>query len=73
MTWCMARGRGREACRSTACFSDMMTGSLRANAVWRFEGGEQAVGIEENCQQTTVMQALGCKSELLRIIKIILF
>ena len=59
-------------CLITAHRGDMMTGSLGADAVWRFEGVEQAVNIRESCQQAGETQPLGClsESELPRTIRI---
>lgn len=57
------RGAGPEAESRKAIRAhcgDMMTGSLGANAVWRFEGVAQAVNNEEICQQTVEAQPLGC-------------
>lgn len=56
----------------TAHHSDMMTGILGASAVWSFKGVEQAVIIEETCQQAVETQPLGSysESELPRTVRI---
>lgn len=56
--WCRAKGRGQVAHHSA--LGDMMTGCVEADAAWRFEGVEQAVNIEETCQQAVETQPLGC-------------